>query len=71
MMYTSDMRNLTRLAVRHGALVPLLLVMGMAPALRADVTLRYSSDVQVAPSLPPEMLKTMQGGGLGERRRSA
>src|SRR5215469_14344239 len=41
-----------------------------APILRADVTLRYKSDLQLAPFLPPEMLdqfnKSLKSGMSAE-----
>ncbi len=66
MEYTSIMRNnLIRFAMPHSALVPLSLLMCLAPILRADVTLRYTSDVQLASFLPPEMLDQFQKGLKG------
>jgi hypothetical protein len=42
------------------ALVPFALVLCVIPAARADVTLRYTSDVQFASFLPSEVLDTFQ-----------
>lgn len=61
MMYRLSMRKL---------IVPVVLLLCLAATVRADVTLRYTSDVQLAAFLPPEILdqfqKSLKGGGVSD-----